>query len=41
MSGFGGYEAGDRATLRATANTGYSFAGWTDDKGETVSENAD
>ena len=41
VSGFGGYEAGDRATLRATANTGYSFAGWTDDKGETVSENAD
>ena len=39
VSGFGGYEAGDRATLRATANTGYSFAGWTDDKGETVSEN--
>ena len=41
VSGFGGYEAGDRATLRAIANTGYSFAGWTDDKGETVSENAD
>ena len=41
VSGFGGYEAGDRATLRATANTGYSFAGWTDDKGETVSENPD
>ena len=41
VSGFGGYEAGDRATLRAIANTGYSFAGWTDDKGETISENAD
>ena len=41
VSGFGGYESGDRATLRAIANTGYSFAGWTDDKGETVSENAD
>ena len=41
VSGFGGYEAGDRATLRAIANTGYSFAGWTDGKGETVSENAD
>lgn len=41
VSGFGGYEAGDRATLRATANTGYSFAGWTDDKGDSVSENAD
>ena len=41
VSGFGGYEAGDRATLRAIASTGYSFAGWTDDKGETVSENAD
>ena len=41
MSGFAGYEVGDRATLRATANTGYSFAGWTDDKGESVSENAD
>lgn len=41
VSGFGGYEADDRATLRAIANTGYSFAGWTDDKGETVSENAD
>ena len=41
VSGFGGYEAGERATLRAIANTGYSFAGWTDDKGETVSENAD
>ena len=41
VSGFGGYEAGDRATLRAIANTGYSFAGWTDDKGETASENAD
>lgn len=41
VSGFGGYEAGDRATLRAIANTGYSFAGWTDDKGESVSENAD
>lgn len=41
VSGFGGYEAGDRATLRAIANTGYSFAGWTDDKGETVRENAD
>ena len=41
VSGFGGYEAGDRATLHATANTGYSFAGWTDDKGETISENAD
>ena len=41
VSGFGGYESGDRATLRATANTGYSFVGWTDDKGETVSENAD
>ena len=41
VSGFGGYEGGDRATLRAIANTGYSFAGWTDDKGETVSENAD
>ena len=41
VSGFGGYEAGDRATLRAIANTGYSFAGWTDDKGEAVSENAD
>lgn len=41
VSGFGGYEAGDRATLHATANTGYSFAGWTDDKGEAVSENAD
>ena len=41
VSGFGGYEAGDRATLRATANTGYSFAGWTDDKGGTVSENTD
>ena len=41
VSGFGGYEAGDRATLRATANTGYLFTGWTDDKGETVSENAD
>ena len=41
VSGFGGYEAGDRATLRAIANAGYSFAGWTDDKGETVSENAD
>ena len=39
VSGFGGYESGDRATLRAIANTGYSFAGWTDDKGETVSEN--
>ncbi len=41
VSGFGGYEAGDRATLRATANTGYSFAGWSDDKGESVNENAD
>lgn len=41
VSGFGGYEAGDRATLRAIAYTGYSFAGWIDDKGETVSENAD
>ena len=41
VSGFGGYEAGDRATLRAIANTGYSFAGWTDDKGKTISENAD
>ena len=41
VSGFGGYEAGDRATLRAIANTGYSFAGWTDDKDETISENAD
>ena len=41
VSGFGGYEAGDRATLRAIANTGYSFAGWIDDKGETISENAD
>ena len=41
VSGFGGYEAGDRATLRAIANTGYSFAGWTDDKGETISKNAD
>ena len=41
VSGFGGYESGDRATLRAIASTGYSFAGWTDDKGETVSENAD
>ena len=41
VSGFGGYEAGDRATLRAIANTGYSFAGWTDDKGESISENAD
>lgn len=41
VSGFGGYEAGDCATLRAIANTGYSFAGWTDDKGETISENAD
>lgn len=41
VSGFGGYESGDRATLRAIANTGYSFAGWTDDKGEAVSENAD
>ena len=41
VSGFGGYEAGERATLRAIANTGYSFAGWTDDKGETISENAD
>ena len=41
VSGFGGYEAGDRATLRAIASTGYSFAGWTDDKGETISENAD
>ena len=41
VSGFGGYDAGDRATLRAIANTGYSFAGWTDDKGETISENAD
>ena len=41
VSGFGGYEAGDRATLRAIANTGYSFAGWMDDKGETISENAD
>ena len=41
VSGFGGYEAGDRATLRAIANTGYSFAGWTDNKGETISENAD
>ena len=41
VSGFGGYEAGDRATLRAIANTGYLFAGWIDDKGETVSENAD
>lgn len=41
VSGFGGYESGDRATLRATANTGYSFAGWIDDKGEVVSENAD
>ena len=41
VSGFGGYESGDRATLRATANIGYSFAGWTDDKGEAVSENAD
>ena len=40
VSGFGGYESGDRATLRAIANTGYSFAGWTDDKGEAVSENA-
>ena len=41
VSGFGGYGSGDRATLRAIANTGYSFAGWTDDKGETVSENPD
>lgn len=41
VSGFGGYEACDRATLRAIANTGYSFAGWTDDKGETASENTD
>ncbi len=41
VSGFGGYEAGDRATLRAIANTGYSFAGWMDDKGETIGENAD
>ena len=41
VSGFGGYDVGDRATLRAIANTGYSFAGWMDDKGETVSENAD
>lgn len=41
VSGFGGYESGDRATLCAIANTGYSFAGWTDDKGEAVSENAD
>ena len=41
VSGFGGYGAGDRATLRAIANTGYSFAGWMDDKGETISENAD
>ncbi len=41
VSGFGGYESGDRATLRAIADTGYSFAGWTDDTGETVSENAD
>uniref|UniRef100_UPI003FF0D81D InlB B-repeat-containing protein n=1 Tax=Collinsella aerofaciens TaxID=74426 RepID=UPI003FF0D81D len=41
VSGFGGYEAGNRATLRAIPNTGYSFAGWTDDMGETVSENAD
>lgn len=41
VSGFGGYEAGDRATLRAIANTGYSFAGWMNDKGEAVSENAD
>lgn len=41
VGGFGGYESGDRATLRAIANTGYSFAGWTDDKGEAVSENAD
>ena len=41
VSGFGGYESGDRATLRAIANTGYSFAVWTDDKGETISENAD
>lgn len=41
VSGFGGYESGDRATLRATASAGYSFAGWTDDKGETISENAD
>ena len=41
VSGFGGYEPGDRATLRATANTGYLFTGWTDDKGETVSENSD
>ena len=41
VSGFGGFEQGDRTTLRAVANTGYAFVCWKDAKGETISEDPD
>ena len=41
VSGFGGFEQGDRTTLRAIANTGYAFVCWKDAKGETISEDSE
>ena len=39
ITGAGGYESGQSCTVRATANTGYTFANWTEN-GNVVSTNA-